>query len=237
MRVSGVNRWEKFGVVSGWSRLGLEHRIDSSVRKVVVLVMELQNPPLLELFFLESPGPVVIALLAWAAVLIITAFRRISVRHLVGGAGVAVVAAGVLLLATLVDTPREKLNDRASAIVRASMESPERLREFARPAARFGGGDGSVWMLLDTAILRFRNAQVSLGTMQHRVLEVQSQVDRQSFARTVLRLTTTVEQNQERSRYETLWLIIWVKDSRGEYHVEEVRWLQINDRAPSPMGW
>jgi ketosteroid isomerase-like protein len=196
--------------------------------------MELPSPPFFEHLLLESPWPLISSLLALAAGLVIIAFRRVSVRHLLSGAALAVVAAAVALLATFVTTDREKVKGLSMELVKATapLDAPK-IKSLFEPDAAIVDADGSRFASIDEALARLMRYQSRATTLTHYVTSLNAQADDTDYARTVLTLISSSDISGNPTYARTQWLLTWHRDASGQYHVSDVRWISIDGKTAS----
>ena len=198
--------------------------------------MELQSPPFFEHLLLESPAPLIVALLALSVGLVIIAFRRVSVRHLLAGGGVALMAAGVALLAMLVTTEREKVQNLTTDLVNATAPLDKaRLDALIDPDATIVNSEGTRMFTLPEGLARLAQIQARVPAFSHSVIKLSAQTDESEYARSVVSLITACEIADSPTYAHTRWLLTWHRDAAGQYHVTEVRWLSI-DGKPVTRG-
>ncbi len=196
--------------------------------------MELPSPPFFEHLLFESPLPLILALLALALGLVIIAFRRVSVRHLLAGAGLAVLAAVVALLAMLVTTEREKVDRLTRELIEATapLNSP-RVRSIIEPDANIVDVDGTRFTSIEDGLARLMLYQSRGAGLSHYITSLTAQTDETEYARTAVTIFSSTDISGQPSYARTQWLLTWHRDASGQYHVSEVRWISLDGKPAS----
>jgi hypothetical protein len=177
-------------------------------------IQALPGPPIVQYYLLENPWPAVAAL-GGAAVLVVAVGRsRLAPKVFLGVvAALVVLAAGVWTASTLVQTPRERVIERArdlvDAVAKGDMAGAARvLHPDAVLRAFFTSRDGIELNDILRRVSEMKDGVYRLHS--HRVKQVQTEFLGPRVARTQI----LVEVDPEATRFPTLswWRVDWRND-------------------------
>jgi len=201
--------------------------------------MGIEPPPAIQYHLLEQPLFVVITLIVVAAILMGIA-RRTASRRLVISAGVCVgVAVGVLLLARVVDTDRERLIAHTRELVQAT--APMQLRRFAGlldERMMLVGPEERPWLNRDQILSAMQNITSTYAIEEQRVDVLGAQITGPQRGISLVDVTTYPSPHAAVSYapVRTRWLLQWSRRREGQdepaWRITQVQWLN----HPAPNG-
>ena len=179
----------------------------------------------------ENPWPIMLALVAAGVVLFVVGQRRANTRLLIAGACMFVLAGGSLLLAGLIETDREAIDQAARKLVNST--APLDLQALgallddgctvsvADRAPDLAGAD-AIQEAVYNALNRYK-------VKSHTVRELESRFIEPQFGRTQLRLRTAFESGQIAI---TRWELSWRRDDTGRWLATDLRFVELNNGPP-----
>lgn len=199
--------------------------------------MQVAPPPMWQSLLLENPWPIVIALVAVAAILRVAGSRQRKPAMSYAALASLVAAVGVYLLAAFVITGREAIIQRTEALVAATAPlDAAALDDLIARGAFVSGPDGRPWVEYDAirpelehVLQRFRPSEQTI-----RSLGAEAQATR---GRSVIDLRTSLPNSGYGLPVATVWGLEWRKEGDGQWRVAEIRWLEFMNREPSNRMW
>ena len=183
-------------------------------------------PPLLTHYLLESPWLVCVTLLTVAAALALIGWRGGQRRPMIASAIAACLAGVLFLVAMLVQTDRERMAQRARAMVDAAA-SPVNLELFgetlSEDATFFGRDRDAILGMLQRSAHRWQVSQAYITR-----LEVHQ--DDATRGQTYLSIITRLNTSFGGGSAQTRWLLHWRKEPDGVWRIRRIEWLSLNDR-------
>lgn len=202
--------------------------------------MNLAPPPMWESLLLESPLPVVIALVAMAVVLRVMASRRRDRRLNYAALGALAAAMLVFVLAHLVVTDREAIMARTEALVAATAPlDSNALADLIANGATVTGPQGQPFLdysqlrpELERTLTRF-----PVEGQAVRSLAAQAMGAPGTRGESIVGLSTQVRTEFFGGPIRSEWGLFWQKESDGEWRVVEIRWLTFQGQEPTNLMW
>ena len=196
--------------------------------------MEVADPPVVEYLLLEQPWPLVGGLVAAAVLMAAVAQRRRDRRWLGAAIGALVLAPGAYVLATMVNTDRERLVARSRALVGATV-SPvdfEHVATFLDADVTLTGPHGAHWLDADAIDRTLRRAEQRWGIEAQSIADLKAATTGRRQGRTALSLRTTLGGRLDYGPIRSGWVLQWRQDADGTWRVQRIACMQINNREP-----
>lgn len=198
---------------------------------------------ILQGLFLESPGPLAIAMVLAAVVLAVSGVNRRHKGLLLASTLLVCGAVGLFVLSTLVVTQREEVSAATVQLLSATQHPVNMagIRDKLAPDVRLVGPDGKVWIDVDSLLPEMESALKRWPVQRHNVRESFTRIthpDGRTLARTELQLSTRSTRTEKLDIGQaTRWVFRWERDSQGRWRVYEIQWLQWMGREPSKGMW
>lgn len=198
---------------------------------------------ILQGLFLESPGPLAIAMVLAAVVLTVSGVNRRHKGLLLASALLISGAVGLFVLSTLVVTQREEVSAATRQLLSATQHPVNMagIRDKLAPEVRVLGPDGDVWLDVDKLYPEIESALTRWPVQRHTVRESFTRithVDSRDLARTELQLSTRSTLTDKLDMGQgTRWIFRWERNSQGRWKVYEIQWLQWMGHPPSKGMW
>lgn len=202
--------------------------------------MNLSPPPMWQSLLLESPLPLVIALVAVAVTLRVMARRggRPGPRLNYAALGALILAMVVFAAAHLVVTGREALIARTEALAAATSPLDRNaLGDLIANGAVVTGPQGQPWLDYDSIRPELERTLERFPIEGHGVRGVAAETTKGSRGRSVLDLSTQVRSEYFGGPVRSEWGLMWEKQSDGVWRVVEIRWLRFQGQDPLPFMW
>lgn len=196
------------------------------------------EPPLVSHLLFEAPMALVITLAVVGVALLLHGRRRLNKRIM----GVALIplalAAGVWLTAKIVETPREQLLARNARLVEltAPLDTAQLKAMFA-PDAALTGPNGGQWMTFSRIFAVIENFNRRSAIQNQEITGIAAEAVDGGKGVTEFEVRTGVAGEYSGMPITTRWLLTWERNGRGEWVVNEVRWLKLQNAEPSMGAW
>jgi len=144
----------------------------------------------------------------------------------------------VYLLATVVQTDRERLMAATGSLVEATAPlDVATLRSHLGPHATLSGPDGDPWLPAGRLLDELESALQRYEVKEHRIASLGAEAgDR--VGRSVLDLRTTMEDSVYAGLpVRTVWMLTWTREADGGWRVSDLRWMEINGQRPNAGSW
>lgn len=193
--------------------------------------------------FLESPGPLAVAMVLAAVVLAVSGVNR---RHkgLLMASGVLVLATVALFtLSVTVVTQREEVSNATLQLLRSTTDpmSIAGLKDKLSPQARLIGPNGEVWIESDQLISEIEALLKRWPIKRHSVRESFIRVtskDGKDIAMAEMQISTrSIHTDDLDIGRATRWIFHWERDVHGRWKVHDIQWTQWMGQPPSPGMW
>ncbi len=200
--------------------------------------MELADPPILPYLVLEEPWMLMLTLAGVGVVLWVIGGQRASRRLRWASLGLIASSGGVYVLATVVQTDRERLITATQSLVEATAPlDASTIRSRLGPHATLSGPDGDPWLPAGELLDELESALRRYEVEEHRIASVGAEAgDR--VGRSVLDLRTTMEDSVYAGLpVRTVWVLTWTREPDGRWRVSDLRWMQVNGQRPNAGRW
>jgi hypothetical protein len=199
-------------------------------------------PDLLPYLFFENPWPIASVAGVIGLVLLIAAVRQRS--RLMGFVGLDVIglAVVVVVLASMVDSTREKLIERTKALAHAAAPQldTEALDELFAPSVAFYVGPADrihenvreVLELADRAHRRYTFKSMTVQSVDARRTAEQTAESFLSVSTTLAGQDDSVMAMFGEGAFQTGWLFHW-KQHDGRWKVHRITWMQFRGQEPA----
>ena len=194
--------------------------------------MPIEKASVFEVYLLEKPLPLTIAIAVVGFAIFIIGNSRAHKKKQITGLVVLSVAAIIFLAATAITTKREQIKSATKQFIAiASSEQYAGSRRYFSPSAVLTGPDGNVRYKLDAILqnLGYVHQRWSVRRYKIRQLEADSPQDKQG--RSYLHVQNVVAGRAA----ETEWLLKW-KQNGSAWVITEIQWMSFNDKSP-PTTW
>jgi len=188
------------------------------------------EPAFWSYLLLESPWPVIVALVGVWAVLRVIGARRRNMRLRVAAIGALGLAAGLALLAYGVTTDREHVLDRTRALIEATQPmSPATLDGFIRPSATIAVDDGPTLMAYEQA----RPALERIAVATQAIQQTRAGLADPGQAVSEVSLMTRLERPPSVQPVPSRWRFHWRRGGDGAWRVSKIVLLELRGEAVS----
>ena len=182
-------------------------------------------------YLLEQPWPVVIVLLAVAAVLRVVGRRGGDVRLVRGSFVAALLGVAVLATAYLLQTDREQVVQRSLQLVEAAERGDTtQLQHLLATRVTLLGPGGDPWLTGDAVHQRIEAGAHYAGGGDHRVYDTRAGVAG-DVGVSVIRVRSRWER-QGPGLARTAWRLEWERRD-GRWQLTRLYWLDLEGREPA----
>lgn len=198
--------------------------------------MDLADPPIWQQYVLESPWPLVVALLIVAAALSVAGLRDKRKRLTAAGLIVALLAGAVLALATAVATKREQLlASTADLLAYTDPVNSRGLQSIFTRDITLQNNAGQVWMQRADILARLDRLQSETPIGKHKVTDIKAEA-RGDRGYVDVRLSTSGVGGSPFGNLPILsrWLLVWELQPDGTWLLDEIRWVEFQLNEPQP---
>lgn len=198
---------------------------------------------ILQGIFLESPGPLAMAMILAAVVLAISGVNRRHKGLLMASGVLIILAVGSFVLSAMVVTQREEVSNATLQLLLATRNpmSIAGIRDKLAPDARLTGPRGEEWIEAGELAPAIEKALTRWPVKRHIVRESHIRVthaDGKDLAIAEIQLSSrAVDSDDLDIGTATRWLIHWQRDVNGRWRVHEIQWIQWMGREPSMGMW
>jgi ketosteroid isomerase-like protein len=185
----------------------------------------------------ENPWPLVMALVATAAVLRLVGFRNRRPALTYAAMGAVLLAVGVYVLSAVVTTDRERIMERTRALVAATAPLDLAvLDDVLAPGAFVSGPDGSAWVEYERVRVELQDVVQRYQPAEHSIRDLQAEAG-ETRGVSVIDLRTSAGAGGAGLPVRTVWRLHWRKEGDGQWRVAELQWLEFMGQSPSNMMW
>jgi hypothetical protein len=203
---------------------------------VICLSQSVSEPPLFEHLLLENPWPLVIVLICGAAVLRVIARRHEKRAFNLAALVTLLLAGGIIALAHLVHTPRERVTAATHELLDATADNdPATIERLLDPRIVLADEGGNVRISVGELRPRLDRALEKFPLASQRAKDLAVEVRGKDVASAYLALRTGFTDNAYPPAH-TQWRLEWRCGDDGVWRLVEVRWLRWMGRTPPWHG-
>ncbi|MCE9592454.1 MAG: hypothetical protein K8S99_18260 [Planctomycetes bacterium] len=197
--------------------------------------MSLNGPPWWSHLLLESPIPLVVALVLLGLIVAWHGMRRLNRRVTWAGLAMFLLAGAVWGLASLVETTREQLIERTGLLVAhtAPLDTPG-LKAFFTPGATLSGPRGNTWLPFDRVFQVLDSTSRRFNITGNALDGIDAEGRGAGEGLSEFGVRTLIGSEYGDRPVHTHWRIRWQKGGDGVWRVADVQWLRYENAEPSP---
>jgi len=188
----------------------------------------------------EPPWLITGVLSAAAFGLVVHGWRRADKRQLKAAGAVVAVIAAWWIVASLVETSRERLTRLTNSLIHAtSPYDAAAFRTSLSPTVTLTSPDPqrSVWLSGPEVFATIDRSMQVWQPESHRVHVDQLQMKESRLAAVDLSITTLLRSEFGVRPIRSKWRFIWERDSAGLWKVAEIQWRELNGQPPRRGLW